>query len=70
MSTQVMVRRQITRSTICRIGPVIGTGLYVGSNLVVSPTYELQHYKKKKDPCEDSDPPSLIRVFAVRIMGS
>ena len=46
---QVMVRRQITRSictrSICRIGPVIGIGLHVGSTLVVSPTYEPQHYK-------------------------
>ena len=48
MSTQVTVRRQITRSTICRIGPVIGTGLHVGSTLVVSPTSEPQHYKKKR----------------------
>ena len=56
---QVMVRRQITRSicirSICRIGPVIGIGLHVGSTLVVSPTYEPQHYKalqsKQKDLC-------------------
>ena len=64
-----------TRS-ICRIGPVTGIGLHVGSTLVVSPTYEPQHYKANKKTCapsEDSDqpghPPSLIRVFAVRIMG-
>ena len=76
ISAQVMVRRQITRS-ICRIHPVVGIGLPVGSTLVVSPTYEPQHYKTNKMTCapsEDSDqpghPPSLIRVFAVRTMGS
>ena len=76
ISAQVMVRRQITRS-ICRIGPVVGIGLPVGSILVVSSTYEPQHYKTNKMTCapsEDSDqpghPPSLISVFAVRTMGS
>ena len=56
---QVMVRCQITRSictlSICRIGPVIGISLHVGSTLAVSPTYEPQHYKalqsKQKDLC-------------------
>ena len=48
ISAQVMVRRQITRS-ICRISPVVGTGLPVESTLVVSATYEPQHYKKKND---------------------
>ena len=59
ISTQVMVRRQITRS-ICRIGPVVGIGLSVGSTLVASPTYEPQHYKTNKMTCapsEDSDQP-------------
>ena len=46
ISAQVMVRHPITRS-ICRIGPVVGTGLPVGSILVASRTYEPQHYKKK-----------------------
>ena len=45
ISAQVMVRRQITRS-ICRISPVVGIGLPVESTLVVSPTYEPQHYKQ------------------------
>ena len=57
ISAQVMVRRQITRS-ICRIGPVVGIGLPVGSTLVASPTYEPQHYKTNKMTCapsEDSD---------------
>ena len=74
ISAQVMVRRQITRS-ICRIGPVVVIGLPMGTTLVVSPTYEPQHYKTSKMTCapsEDSDqpghPPSLIRVFAVRTM--
>ena len=56
---QVMVGRQITRS-ICRIGPVVGTGLPVGSTLVASRTNEPQHYKTNKMPCapsEDSDQP-------------
>ena len=56
---QVMVRRQITRS-ICRIGPVVGIGLPMGSTLVASPTYEPQHYKTNKMTCgpsEDSDQP-------------
>ena len=76
VSAKVMVRRQITGS-VCRIDPVIGIGLPVGSTLVVSPTYEPQHYKTNKMTCapsEDSDQPghqsSLIRVFAVRTMGS
>ena len=59
ISAKVMVRRQITRS-ICRIGPVVGTGLPVGSTLVASPTYEPQHYKTNKMTCassEDSDQP-------------
>ena len=59
ISAQVMVRRQNTRS-ICRIGPVVGIGLPVGSTLASSPTYELQHYKTNKmtcAPCEDSDQP-------------
>ena len=59
ISAQVMVRRQITRS-ICRIGPVVGIGLPVGSTLVASPTYEPQHYKTNKMTCapsEDSDQP-------------
>ena len=66
MSAQVMVRRQITRS-ICRICPVVGIGLSVGSTLVVSPTYEPQHYKQN-DMCaqrrsdQPGHPPSLIRV--------
>ena len=54
-----MVLRQIKRS-ICRIGPVVGTGLPVGSTLVASPTYEPQHYKTNKMTCapsEDSDQP-------------
>ena len=73
-SAQVMVRRQITRS-ICRIFPVVAIGLSVGSTLVVSPTYEPQHYKQN-DMCaqrrsdQPGHPPSLIRVFAVRTMGS
>ena len=56
---QVMVRRQITRS-VCRIGPVVGIGLPMGSTLVASPTYEPQHYKTNKMTCassEDSDQP-------------
>ena len=68
ISAQVMVRRPITRS-ICRIGPVVGIGLPVGSTLVVGPTYEPQHYKTNKMTCapgEDSDqpghPPSLISL--------
>ena len=59
ISAQVIVRRQITRS-ICRIGPVVGIGLPVGSTLVASPTYEPQHYKTNKMTCassEDSDQP-------------
>ena len=59
ISAQVMVRRQITRP-ICRIGPVVGIGLPVGSTLVASPTYEPQHYKTNKMTCapsEDSDQP-------------
>ena len=61
ISAQIMVRRQITRS-ICRIGPVVGIGLPVGSTLhvVASPTYEPQHYKTNKMTCapsEDSDQP-------------
>ena len=59
ISAQVMVRRQITRY-ICRIGPVVGIGLPVGSTLVASPTYEPQHYKTNKMTCassEDSDQP-------------
>ena len=76
ISAQVMVQRRITRF-ICRIGPVIGIGLPVGSILVVSPTYEPPHYKTNKMTCvpsEDSGqpghPPSQIRVFAARTMGS
>ena len=45
ISAQVMVLPQITKS-ICRICPVVGTGPSVGSTLVVSPTYEPQHYKQ------------------------
>ena len=59
ISAQIMVRRQITMS-ICRIGPVVGIGLPVGSTLVASPTYEPQHYKTNKMTCapsEDSDQP-------------
>ena len=59
ISAQVMVRRQITRS-LCRIGPVVGIGLPVGSTLFASPTYEPQTYKTKKMTCapsEDSDQP-------------
>ena len=59
ISARVMVRRQITKS-ICRIGPVVGIGLPVGSTLVASPTYEPQHYKTNKMTCapsEDSDQP-------------
>ena len=59
ISAQVMVRHQITRS-ICRIGPVVGIGLLVGSTLVASPTYESQHYKTNKmtwAPSEDTDQP-------------
>ena len=66
-----------TSDYICRIGPVVGIGLPVGSTLVVSPTYEPQHYKTNKMiyvPSEYLDqpghPPSPIRVFAVRTMGS
>ena len=50
---------QIKRS-ICRIGPVVGIGLPVGSTLVASPTSEPQHYKTNKMTCapsEDSDQP-------------
>ena len=47
ISAQVMVLRQITRS-ICRIGLVVGIGLFVGSTLVASPTYEPQHYNTTK----------------------
>ena len=47
ISAQVMARRPITRS-ICRIGPVVGIGLPMGSTLVVSSTYEPQHYKTNK----------------------
>ena len=54
ISAQVMVRRQITRS-ICSIGPVVGTGLPVGSTLVASPTYEPQHYKTNKMTCAPSE---------------
>ena len=60
ISVQVMVRYQITRS-LCRIGPVVGIGLPVGSILVASPTYEPQHYKTNKMTCassEDSDQPA------------
>ena len=53
----------------------IGIDLPVGSTLVVSPTYEPQHYKTNKMTCapsEDSyqpgNPHSLIRVFAVYTM--
>ena len=59
ISAQVMVRRQITRS-ICRIGPVVGIGLPVGSTQAVSPTYEPQHYKTNKmtsAPSEESGQP-------------
>ena len=59
ISVQVKVRRQITRP-ICRIDPVIGIGLPVGSILVASSTYEPQHYKPNKMTCapsEDSDQP-------------
>ena len=59
ISAQVMVRRQITRS-LCRIGPVVGIGLPVGSTLFASPTYEPQTYKTNKMTCapsEDSDQP-------------
>ena len=73
---RLYVRRLLTRS-IWRIGPVIEISLPVGSALVVSPTYEPQHYKTNKmfcAPSKDSDqpghPPSLITVFAVRTMGS
>ena len=76
ISAQVMVRCRITRS-VCRICPVVGIGLPVGSILVVSSTYEPQHYKTNKMTCapsEDSNqpghPPSLIRIFAVRTIGS
>ena len=59
ISAQVMVRHQITRPK-CRIGPVVGIGLPVGSTLDASPTYEPQHYKTNKMTCapsEDSDQP-------------
>ena len=59
ISAQIMVPRQITRS-ICRIGPVVGIGLPLGSTLVASPTNEPQHYKTNKMTCapiEDSDQP-------------
>ena len=59
ISAQVMVRRQITRP-ICRICPVIGNGLAMGSTLVASPIYEPQHYKTNKmtsAPSEDSAQP-------------
>ena len=74
ISAQVMVRRQIT-SSICRISPVVGTGLPVESTLVVSATYEPQHYKKKmtcaqRRSNQPGHPPSLIRVFAVRTVGN
>ena len=57
--SEVIVQHQITRP-IYRIGPVAGIGLPVGSTLVVSPIYELQHYKTNKMTCtpsEDSDQP-------------
>ena len=53
------ISAQVTRS-ICRIGPVVGIGLPVGSTLVASPTYEPQHYKTNKMTCapsEDLDQP-------------
>ena len=59
ISAQVMVRRQITRS-VCRIGPVVGIGLPMGSTLAASPTCEPQHYKTNKMTCaprKDSDQP-------------
>ena len=71
-----MIQRRITRF-ICRIGPVVGIGLPVGSILVVSPTYEPPHYKTNKMTCAPSEdsgqpghPPSQIRVFAARTVGS
>ena len=54
ISARVMVRRQMTRS-ICRIGPVFGIGLPVGSTLVASPTSEPQHYKTNKMTCTPSE---------------
>ena len=76
ISTQVMVRRQITMP-ICRTGPIVGMSLPVGSTLVESPTYEPQRYKTNKMTCAPSEvsdqpehPPSLFRVIAVRTMGS
>ena len=54
ISAQAMVQRRITRP-ICRIGPVVGIGLPVGSILVVSSTYELQHYKTNKMACAPSE---------------
>ena len=66
ISAQVMIRRPITRS-ICRIGPIVGIGLPVGSTIVVGLTYEPHLYKTNKMTCvpsEDSDqpghPPNLI----------
>ena len=67
ISAQIMVRRQITRS-ICRIGPVVGIGLLVGSTLVASPTYEPQHYKTNKITCAPSEDRST-RASAIT-MGS
>ena len=74
ISAQVMVRRQITWP-ICRICPLVGIGLPVGSTLVMNPTYELQHYKQnnmcaQRRSDQPGHPPSLIRVFAVRTVGS
>ena len=69
----VTERLQITRP-ICRIAPVVGIGLPVGSILVMSPTYEPQHYKTNKMNCapsEDSDQPghspSLISLCSAHI---
>ena len=74
ISAQVMVRRRITRF-ICRICPLVRICLSVGSTLVMSPKYELQHYKQndmraQRRSDQPQHPPSLIRVFAVRTVGS
>ena len=54
ISAPVMVRRQITRS-LCRIDQVVGTGLPVGSTLVVSRGTIKQ--KMTGAPSEESDQP-------------
>ena len=42
--------------------PVVGIGLPVGSTLVVSPTYEPQHYKTNKMTCTPVDSPNAVTL--------